>query len=145
MRVQEIWNLMCHWTHHIALNEVWSAITYIYCMLLREIWKFIHPKVSYFPRATPTWSHRTQIIFREINIIFHPFGSLTGFPDRVIVLWQENVRGTRNASHLMKIYSPKSIIFPEGNARGEYDNRGWINSIFPEPACNKCILLYLIY
>jgi hypothetical protein len=27
----------------------------------------------------------------------------------------------------MKIYSPKSIIFPEGNARGVYDTRGWIN------------------
>ena len=24
----------------------------------------------------------------------------------------------------MKIYSPKSIIFPEGIARGEYDTRG---------------------
>jgi hypothetical protein len=24
----------------------------------------------------------------------------------------------------MKIYSPKSIIFPEGNALGEYDTRG---------------------
>ena len=24
----------------------------------------------------------------------------------------------------MKIYSPKSIIFPEGNTRGEYDTRG---------------------
>jgi hypothetical protein len=44
------------------------------------------------------WSHRTTIIFREINIIFHPFGSLAGFPARVIVLWQENVRGTRNSS-----------------------------------------------
>jgi hypothetical protein len=31
-------------------------------------------------------------------IIFHHFGSLMGFPARVIVLWQENVRGTRNAS-----------------------------------------------
>ena len=27
----------CSITHHIALNEVWSAITYMYCMLLREI------------------------------------------------------------------------------------------------------------
>jgi hypothetical protein len=27
----------------------------------------------------------------------------------------------------MKIYSPKSIIFPEDNAWGEYDTRGWIN------------------
>ena len=24
----------------------------------------------------------------------------------------------------MKMYSPNSIIFPEGNARGEYDTRG---------------------
>jgi hypothetical protein len=24
----------------------------------------------------------------------------------------------------MKMHSPKSIIFPEGNARGEYDTRG---------------------
>jgi hypothetical protein len=45
-----------------------------------------------------TWSHRTKIIFHEINIIFHPLGSLAGFPARVIVLWQENVRGTRNVS-----------------------------------------------
>ena len=27
----------------------------------------------------------------------------------------------------MKIYSPKSFIFPKGNARREYDTRGWIN------------------
>ena len=38
-----------------------------------------------------TWSHRTKIIF-------HHFGSLAGFPARVIGLWQENVRGTWNAS-----------------------------------------------
>jgi hypothetical protein len=45
-----------------------------------------------------TWSYRTKIIFREIKIIFHPLGSLAGFPARTIVLWQENVRGTRNTS-----------------------------------------------
>ena len=27
----------------------------------------------------------------------------------------------------MKIYSPKSIIFPEGNDRGKYDTRGRLN------------------
>ena len=48
-----------------------------------------------------TWSHRTKIIFREIKIIFHPFGSLAGFPARVIVHWQENVRGTRNSEHII--------------------------------------------
>jgi hypothetical protein len=42
--------------------------------------------------------YRTKIIFREIKIIFHPLGSLVGFPARVIVLWQKNVGGTRNAS-----------------------------------------------
>ena len=45
-----------------------------------------------------TWSHRTQIIFREIKIIFQPLGSLAGFPARATVLWHVNVRGTRNAS-----------------------------------------------
>ena len=45
-----------------------------------------------------TWSHRTKIIFREIKIIFHPLGSLVGFSARSIVLWQENGRGTQNAS-----------------------------------------------
>jgi hypothetical protein len=45
-----------------------------------------------------TWSHRTKIIFREIKIIFQPFGNLAGFPARAIVLWQENARGTQNAS-----------------------------------------------
>jgi hypothetical protein len=41
---------------------------------------------------------------------------------------------TFNSIHLlhvgegnMKIYSPKSIIFSEGNAWGEYDTRGRIN------------------
>jgi hypothetical protein len=50
-----------------------------------------------------TWSHRTKIIFREIKMIFHPLGSLAGFPARFIVLWQENVRGTRNA--LARLFS----------------------------------------
>jgi hypothetical protein len=49
-----------------------------------------------------TWSHRTQIIFHEIKIIFHPLGSLAGFPARAIVFWEENVRGTRNASLVFK-------------------------------------------
>ena len=48
-----------------------------------------------------TWSHRTKIIFREIKIIFHHFGSLAGFPARVIVHWQENVRGTRNSERII--------------------------------------------
>jgi hypothetical protein len=38
-----------------------------------------------------TWSHRTKILF-------HPLGSLAGLSARFIVLWQENVRGTRKAS-----------------------------------------------
>jgi hypothetical protein len=32
---------------------IWGIIIYIYCMLGREIWKFIHPRVSYSLRATP--------------------------------------------------------------------------------------------
>ena len=56
-------------------------------------------------RNQTTWSHRTNIIFREINIISHHFGSLAGFPDSAIVLWQENVRGTRNASFVGNRYN----------------------------------------
>jgi hypothetical protein len=59
-----------------------------------------------------TWSHRTKIIFREINIIFHPFGNLAGFPARVIVLWQENVRGTRNASLASDRYNVVVDVVP---------------------------------
>ena len=29
------------------------SILYIYCMLMKEIWKCIHPRVSYSLRATP--------------------------------------------------------------------------------------------
>ena len=39
------------------------------------------------------------------------------------------------------MYSPTSIIFPSGVALREYDTPGWINFIFPSPACNKCIIL----
>ena len=39
------------------------------------------------------------------------------------------------------MYSPTSIIFPSGVALREYDTSGWINFIFPSPACNKCIIL----
>ena len=52
-----------------------------------------------------TWLHRTTIIFREIKIIFHPLGSLAGFLARFIVLWQENVRGTRNTSFAGDCYN----------------------------------------
>jgi len=35
-----------------------------------------------------------------------------------------NIHLLRAGEGNMKMYSPKSIIFPEGNARGEYDTRG---------------------
>jgi hypothetical protein len=53
------------------------------------------------------WSHRTKIIF-------HPLGSLAGFPTRIIVLWQENVRGTQNASLAGDRYN--------GHSRNRRDN-----------------------
>ena len=39
------------------------------------------------------------------------------------------------------MYSPNSIIFPEGNARGEYDTRGWIHFHIYEPACYNCFII----
>jgi hypothetical protein len=49
------------------------------------------------------------------------------------------------------MYSPKSIIFLEGNAQGEYDTRGWINFLIiqgPDCSyfCDKYEILYeLVY
>jgi hypothetical protein len=131
------------------------VILYIYCMLVREIWKFIHPRVLYSLRATPegnmiltrgwinfhiswtriqnenTWSHRTKIIFREIKIIFHPLGSLVGFPARAIVLSQENVRGTRNASYYENVFTQEYHIPWGQRPRGIWYS--WVNkfSYFP--------------
>ena len=34
-------------------SDICNFILYIYCMLVREIWKLIHPRVSYSPRAMP--------------------------------------------------------------------------------------------
>jgi hypothetical protein len=42
-------------------------IIYIYCMLVREIWKFIHPRVSYSLRATPEGN---MILVGEYIFIF---------------------------------------------------------------------------
>jgi predicted RNA-binding protein len=72
MRVQEIWGFLFHgiwflscvitcsdfYTLSNQINlfmviNIWGIIIYIYCMLVREIWKFIHPRVSYSLRATP--------------------------------------------------------------------------------------------
>ena len=38
---------------NIIFDDIVEVILYIYCMLVREIWKIIHPRVSYSLRATP--------------------------------------------------------------------------------------------
>ena len=44
------------------------------------------------------------------------------------MLFQSNIIHLLHAGEgNMKIHSPKSIIFPEGNAQGEYDSRGRTN------------------
>jgi hypothetical protein len=40
-----------------------NMILYIYCMLVREIWKFIHPRVSYSLRAMP----KGKMIYSWVN------------------------------------------------------------------------------
>ena len=107
-----------------------------------------------------TWSHRPKIIFHEINILFHPLGSLVGFPARVIVLWQENTRGTRNASLASDRYNVVvDVVFKCLRQRSKYVCQQYFSCmcflgfirynntfiacgfrkcfIFPSPACNK--------
>jgi hypothetical protein len=46
-------------------------ILYIYCMLVREIWKFIHPRVSYFLREIwYSWVNKfSEEIFLKLAIV----------------------------------------------------------------------------
>jgi len=60
-RVTILWHQMrCFFLWHkkryciVTQGElVHYDIIYIYCMLVREMWKFIQPRVSYSLRATP--------------------------------------------------------------------------------------------
>jgi hypothetical protein len=56
-------------------------------------------------RVGPAKKNYTMGTCDHTKIIFHPLRSLAGFPARVIVLWQENVRGTRNASLASDCYN----------------------------------------
>jgi hypothetical protein len=47
--------------------NIWGIIIYIYCMLVREIWKLIHPRVSYSLRAMPEGN---MILVDEYIFIF---------------------------------------------------------------------------
>ena len=74
----------------------------------------------------------------KTRITSHPFVILYAISLHVIWYYclylSESYRTSWNIIHLlhagegnMKNYSPKSIIFPEGNTRGENDTCGWIN------------------
>jgi hypothetical protein len=62
-------NLTLMWVSMLCLNNLWQCL---FCSRLQLMLLFDWT----IGRNQNTWSHRTQIIFREINIIFHPFGSL---------------------------------------------------------------------
>ena len=56
-----------------TLSEIvatWYVILYFYCMLVREIWKFIHPRVSYSLRATPEGN--MILVGEYISIVHEP-------------------------------------------------------------------------
>ena len=57
MRKLNFWDILKYFlsfAHCIyILNILFYRILYIHCMLVREIWKCIHPRVSYSLRATP--------------------------------------------------------------------------------------------
>jgi hypothetical protein len=80
-----------------CINEKWyNALLFIYRYILEIIYTGIYRYILEIV-YTGIYRYILEIIYTG-NIIFYPFGSLAGFPARAIVLWQENVRGTRNAS-----------------------------------------------
>ena len=56
--------------------------------------------------------------YDTVDTIFQILRSLS------IMTWLNIIHLLHAGEGNMKIYSPKSIIFPEGNARGKYDTRG---------------------
>jgi hypothetical protein len=59
---------------------VHRTILYIYCMLVRKIWKCIHPRVSYSPKALPSGN---MILVGEYIFIFpRVFSPKLSFFDR---------------------------------------------------------------
>jgi hypothetical protein len=51
-----------------------TCILYIYCMLVREIWKFIHPRVSYSPQGIwYSWVNKFSYFLNPhaINVVLY--------------------------------------------------------------------------
>jgi hypothetical protein len=88
-------NLHSKWNDEITLTYNWVDISLVLASLNIHVLtvEFIHLLHAGEGNIIQDKNH-----IREIKIIFHSLGSIAGFPPRVIVLWQENVRGTRNAS-----------------------------------------------
>ena len=60
------------WDWYLA--ELLDMILYIYCMLVREIWKFIQPRVSYFLRGIwYSWVNKLSYLLNPhaINVLLY--------------------------------------------------------------------------
>jgi hypothetical protein len=68
--------------------------------------------------ATGTYENIFLYLARVISLSGHLPGSIFSRDGDIIIHLLHAGEGN------MKIYSPNSNIFPEGNARGEYDTRG---------------------
>lgn len=52
----------------VTLNRKLCSILYIYCMSVREIWRFITPWKIIFPRATPEFSNSSKAITYSFSL-----------------------------------------------------------------------------
>jgi hypothetical protein len=78
----EIWKFNFKCTSHLYSNgnlliKYSIQIVYIYCMLVREIWKCIHPRVSYSLRATSAGNMIHKCILFVCYILWEDFHSST--------------------------------------------------------------------
>jgi hypothetical protein len=123
-------------TIFISRNMIWALPSGNMILLGESIFIFLSPACN----KCIIWNHRYQ---NCIHFYCQPVWSYSKIREITIVitvtyvmkrrlnnepifwyLWFHIIHSLHAGEGNMKIDSPKSIIFPEGNARGEYDIRG---------------------
>ena len=104
----------------MALRAIWPEVPWTICYIILNTCKSVrrHVFVIVYLRQKTSWDKirkKTLYWSDPVNII------------HLLHAGEGNMKYENVFTHEYHIPLGKSIIFPEGNARGEYDTRGWIN------------------
>ena len=91
------------YTHRFYI--VFNVILYIYCMLVREIWKCIHPRVSYSPEAIwYSWVNKFSYFLypHAINVLLYRMKPRKHIYRYVKYCWQTFFKSIATLSQIFK-------------------------------------------